>query len=128
MSTGWPLTLPCISPASLANAGERTSAISTDGNENEIVLFALMENEQVVDIFGEDVVFEFRVLLCRPIGPNLRTEVAHGLISDAMFPSSVSLHLWWLTLKLVSMPYWNALHDPEGAEAREPAAPERDSD
>ena len=112
----------------LANAGERTSAISADGNENEIGLSALMENERVVDIFGEDVAFELRALLCGPIGPNLRNEVAHGLIGDAVFSSGVSAYLWWLTLKLVFTPYWNALHDPEAAEAREPAVPERDSD
>ncbi|MGV8885007.1 MAG: DUF4209 domain-containing protein [Microbacteriaceae bacterium] len=112
----------------LANAGERTSAISAGGNENEIGLSALMENERVVDIFGEDVAFELRALLCGPIGPNLRNEVAHGLIGDAVFSSGVSVYLWWLTLKLVFMPYWNALHDPEAAEAREPAVPERESD
>jgi len=112
----------------LANAGERTSAISADGNENEIGLSALMENERVVDIFGEDVAFELRALLCGPIGSNLRNEVAHGLIGDAVLSSGVSVYLWWLTLKLVFMPYWNAMHDPEAAEAREPAVPEREPD
>ncbi|WP_344775453.1 DUF4209 domain-containing protein [Gryllotalpicola kribbensis] len=112
----------------LANAGERTSTISADGNENEIGLSSLMENERVVDIFGEDVAFELRALLCGPIGPNLRNEVAHGLLGDAVFSSGVSIYLWWLTLKLVFMPYWNALHDPEAAEAREPTVPEPDSD
>ncbi|MHB1009918.1 MAG: DUF4209 domain-containing protein [Propionibacteriaceae bacterium] len=112
----------------LANAGERTSAIGADGKENEIGLSALMENERVVDIFGEDVAFELRALLCGPIGPNLRNEVAHGLIGDPVFSSGVSVYLWWLTLKLVFMPYWNALHDPEAAEAREPAVPMRESE
>ena len=69
----------------LANAGERTSAIRADGNESEIGLSALMENERVVDILGEDVAFELRALLCGPIGPNLRNEVAHQLIGDAVF-------------------------------------------
>lgn len=112
----------------LANAGERTSAISADGNEHEIGLSALMENERVVDIFGEDVAFELRALLCGPIGPNLRNEVAHGLTGNAVFSSGVSVYLWWLTLKLVFMPYWNALHDPEAAEAREPGVPQAESD
>lgn len=87
-----------------------------------------MENERVVDIFGGDVGFELRALLCGPIGPNLRNEVAHGLIGDSAFSSGVSVYLWWLTLKLVFMPYWNALHDPRAAEAREPAAPVRESE
>ncbi|MDI6024055.1 DUF4209 domain-containing protein [Leucobacter sp. UT-8R-CII-1-4] len=111
----------------LANAGERTSVISADGNENEVGLSGLMENERVIDIFGEDIVFELRALLCGPIGPNLRNEVAHGLIGDTVFSSGVSVYLWWFTLKLVFMPYWNALHDPGAAEAREPAAPGQES-
>ncbi len=112
----------------LANSGERTSVISADGDENEIGLSALMENERVVDIFGEDVAFELRALLCGPIGPNLRNEVAHGLAGDAAFSSGVSVYLWWLTLKLVFMPYWNALHDPGAAEAREPSDPGQETD
>ncbi|WP_410594063.1 DUF4209 domain-containing protein, partial [Bacillus sp. SIMBA_074] len=95
--------------------------ISAEGTENEVGLSALMENERVVDIFGEDVAFELRALLCGPIGPNLRNEVAHGLIGDSVFSSSAAVYLWWLTLKLVFMPYWNALHDVDAAEAREPA-------
>lgn len=112
----------------LANAGERTSVISADGIETEIGLSSLMENERVADIFGEDVAFEFRALLCGPIGPNLRNEVAHGLLGDAVFVSGASVYLWWFALKLVFMPYWNALHDPAATEAREPAAPGQDSD
>lgn len=111
----------------LANAGQRTSVISAEGTENEVGLSALMENERVVDIFGEDVAFELRALLCGPIGPNLRNEVAHGLIGDSVFSSSAAVYLWWLTLKLVFMPYWNALHDVDAAEAREPATPAHDS-
>lgn len=112
----------------LVNAGERTSTISADGNETEIGLSALMQKDRVVDIFGEDVAFEIRALLCGPIGPNLRNEVGHGMIGDAVFSSSASVYLWWLTLKLVFMPYWNAWHDPEAADAREPADPESGSD
>lgn len=112
----------------LANAGERTSVIGANGQENESGLSTLMENERVVEIFGEDVAFELRALLCGPIGPNLRNELAHGLVGDAAFSSGVSVYLWWLTLKLVLLSYSNPLHDPESAEAREPTTPEQESD
>lgn len=107
----------------LANVGERTSTISPEGNETEIGLSALMENERVVDLFGEGIVFELRALLCGPIGPNLRNNVAHGLIGDVVFYSGASVYLWWFTLKIVLMPFWNVLHNPEAAEAREPTVP-----
>lgn len=111
----------------LAHAGERTSAISYEGIENEIGLSSLMENKRVVEIFGEDVAFEIRALMCGPIGPNLRNEVAHGLIGDSAFSARTSFYLWWLTLKLVLTPYWNPLHNAEATDARESSAPpERD--
>lgn len=111
----------------LANAGTRTSTIGRSGNEHEVGLSALMENEEVIGIFGEDVAFELRALLCGPIGPNLRNEIAHGLIGDAVFFSASSVYLWWFTLKLIFMPYWNVLHDAEAARAREPGVPESEA-
>ncbi|GMA36839.1 DUF4209 domain-containing protein [Demequina litorisediminis] len=98
------------------------------GMKTSLGLSALMENERVVDIFGEDLAFELRALMCGPIGPNLRNEVAHGLVGDSTFSSGVSVYLWWLTLKIVFMPYWNALHNSEAAEAREPDAPHKPSE
>lgn len=107
----------------LTNAGERTSVIDRDGNENEIGLSSLMDNDRIIQILGEDVTFELRALLCGPIGPNLRNEIAHGLIGDTVFSSAVSVYFWWFTLKLVFIPYWNALHNPASAEGNESAGP-----
>lgn len=107
----------------LANSGERTSAIDSDGIENELGLSALMKNTRTVELFGPDITFEIRALLCGPIGPNLRNDVAHGLVDDSMALSSAAVYLWWVALKLAFVPYWNALHDAEAADAREAEAP-----
>lgn len=107
----------------LANAGERTSAIDGDGFESELGLSALMRSERSVDIFGQDVAFEIRALLCGPIGPNARNEIAHGLVDDSVASSSTSAYAWWFALKLAFMPYWNALHDADAADAREAEMP-----
>ncbi|MGC0369029.1 DUF4209 domain-containing protein [Microbacterium sp. SLBN-111] len=107
----------------LANSGERTSAIDSDGVENELGLSALMKNARTVDLFGPDITFEIRALLCGPIGPNLRNDVAHGLVDDSIVHSSAGVYLWWFALKLAFIPYWNALHDAETADAREAESP-----
>lgn len=112
----------------LKNAGELTSTISNGGTENELGLSALMDNDRVVDIFGEDVAFELRALLCGPLGANLRNEVAHGLVGDRAFFSAVSVYLWWFTFKLVFMPYWKLFHDSKSTEDRESSVPEQSSD
>ncbi|MEJ1229854.1 MAG: DUF4209 domain-containing protein [Galbitalea sp.] len=91
--------------------------------ESEVGLSALMELDEVLPIFGEDVVFEIRALMCGPIGPNLRNEVAHGLVSDSMAASVHSLYVWWFCFRLVYLLFWNGLRDAGSTDV--PAAPKR---
>lgn len=107
----------------LANAGEATSTINGDQIEAEVGMSALMERASVTEVFGPDISFELRALLCGPIGPNLRNDVAHGLLSDGEAEGANGLYLWWFALRLIVIPFWNALHDREAAEGREPARP-----
>ncbi len=110
----------------LANAGEPTSTISPQQTETEIGLSSLMERESADEVFGEDLAFELRALLCGPIGPNLRNDVAHGLLNDNEAGGANGLYLWWLALRLVFIPFWNSIHDTDAAEAREPSRPSED--
>jgi hypothetical protein len=108
----------------LGNAGVITTTISPEGIENEKGLSALMEAREVDQIFGEDIAYEIRALFCSSLGPNLRNEVAHGLLSDGAANSANALYAWWLVLRLVLMQFWNRHHDAEAADAREPARPD----
>jgi hypothetical protein len=86
----------------LREAGEATSNVGqTTGAENERGLSALMESPRAVEILGEDIAFEVRALLCGPLGPNLRNEIAHGLIDDGSIGAATPVYLWWFALKLV---------------------------
>ncbi|MDH3335910.1 MAG: DUF4209 domain-containing protein, partial [Rhodospirillaceae bacterium] len=64
----------------LKQHGEKTTNIDVNGIENENGLSTLMENPKVKAIFGKDLVFELKAIFCDPFGPNLRNELAHGLI------------------------------------------------
>lgn len=111
----------------LRNAGQQTS-IMDRGVEQEIGLSALMGREAVSEIFGEDIAFEIRALFCGPIGPNLRNDFAHGLVSDASVGSVYALYCWWFVLRLAFVPFWNRIHDTRTADSHEPAERDRQSE
>lgn len=76
-----------------------------DGKEQEIGLSNLMEKDGVMDIFGEDLTFEIKALMCNHIGPNLRNNTAHGLLNDNEMNSLFSLYFWWFCLKFLYSQY-----------------------
>lgn len=97
----------------LKNAGVKTTNLDIEGIENENGLSALMGLPEVAAIFGEDLSFEIKALLCDALGPNLRNELAHGLLDDDSFPSATSIYVWWMGLKLVFNTFWNAARKAE---------------
>lgn len=92
----------------LKQAGVKTTTLSLEGIENENGLSALMELPEVQKIFGENLAFEIRSLFCDPFGPNLRNELAHGLLDDGACYSIHSIYAWWFALRLVFNTFWNA--------------------
>ena len=67
-----------------------------------------MDLPQTEEIFGEDLSFEIKALFCDPFGPNLRNELAHGLLGDRACESTSAIYAWWFGLKLVFNTFWNA--------------------
>jgi len=59
-------------------------------------------------LFGKDLSFEIKVLFCDALGPNLRNELAHGLLDDDSFQSIHAIYAWWMGLRLVFNAFWNA--------------------
>ncbi len=101
----------------LKQAGVQTTNIDSNGIENENGLSSLMDLPQTEEIFGEDLSFEIRALFCVPFGPNLRNNLAHGLLDDRSCYSLETIYAWWLGLKLVFNTFWNALSS--NAESKE---------
>ena len=101
----------------LKQAGVQTTNIDSNGIENENGLSSLMDLPQTKEIFGEDLSFEIRALFCVPFGPNLRNNLAHGLLDDRSCYSLETIYAWWLGLKLVFNTFWNALSS--NAESKE---------
>lgn len=92
----------------LKQAGIRTTTLDVDGIETEYGLSTLMGMPEAEKVFGENLTFEFGALLCDPHGPNLRNELAHGLMEEDACQSVYAIYVWWLALKLVFNAYWMA--------------------
>lgn len=93
----------------LQEAGVRTTIIENGTDvEQEIGFSKLVEKEKFEDIFGKDLSFELKALFCDGAGPNLRNNVAHGLLSSYEMNSVYSVYCWWLCFKLVFINFYNA--------------------
>lgn len=97
----------------LKAAGAKTTNLDINGIENENGLSTLMDLPETARVFGEDLSFEIKMLFCDAFGPNLRNELAHGLITEEDCHSIYAIYAWWLALKLVFNTFWNAARREE---------------
>jgi len=86
----------------LKEAGAHTSNVDKDGIENENGLSTLLDLPEAVSVFGKDIIFEIKAVFADALGPNLRNEVAHGLLDDNAASSIGSIYAWWMVLRLIT--------------------------
>lgn len=91
----------------LKQAGAKTTNIDLDGIQNENGMSTLMDLPEAEQVFGRDLVFEFKSLFCDAFGPNLRNELAHGLLDEDDCHSPYAIYAWWLVLRLTLNAWWN---------------------
>jgi hypothetical protein len=84
----------------LKNEGVHTLYIGDGGVETEKALGALLDTEQASAYLGPRLSFELRALLLEQVGPNLRNELAHGLVTDGVLWGAPSIYAWWLCLRM----------------------------
>ena len=104
---------------SLEIAGVSTSHFDKDGIETENGLSALIDLPQTITRFGKDVTYEIKALFCDQMGPNLRNNIAHGLLDDQQANSVEAVYAWWLGLQLVFNTYWYSLNKEKVGDQRE---------
>jgi hypothetical protein len=90
--------------------GVKTTVIDKDGIETEPGASTLMEKKEFYDIFGKDIGFELNALLSDKNGPNLRNNLAHGLLSADDMQSQFSAYFWWFCFKLIYIQFYNSLY------------------
>lgn len=92
----------------LKQTGAKTTTLDINGIENENGMSTLMDLPEAEKVFGENLSFELKTLFCDAFGPNLRNELAHGLLDDESCQSVYAFYVWWLGLRLVFNTFWNA--------------------
>lgn len=93
----------------LQEAGIQTSVIENNTDiEQEVGLSTLVDKDGFETIFGKDLGFEIKVLFCDASGPNLRNNVAHGLLSTNQMNDIYSIYCWWFCFKLVYLNFYNS--------------------
>lgn len=92
----------------LKQSGATTTNIDKDGIQNENGMSTLMELPETVQVFGKDLAFELNSLFCDAFGPNLRNELAHGLLDEDGFNTPFAIYAWWLALRLTFIAWWNS--------------------
>ncbi|WP_316869812.1 DUF4209 domain-containing protein [Ralstonia wenshanensis] len=107
----------------LKQAGAKTTNIDRDGIENENGMSTLMELPEAEHVFGKALAFEFRSLFCDAFGPNLRNELAHGLLDEDACNSPSAIYAWWLIFRLTFNAWWNVAHKSDAVEQPTEPAP-----
>lgn len=97
----------------LKQAGAKTTNLDKDGIENENGMSTLMDLPEAEQVFGKDLAFELKTLFCDSFGPNLRNELAHGLLDEDACHSPYAIYAWWLGLRLVFNTWWNTARNPD---------------
>lgn len=113
--------MECIARYHLKNAGAVTINTDRDGIQMEMGLSTLVRLPQMEAVFGKDLTFEIKALFCDQDGPNLRNDVAHGLIPDGGGSDIDSVYAWWFMFRLVfrTSPYASRNRRVDAARAQE---------
>lgn len=84
----------------LKEAGAHTAHLDKNGIEHEKGLSTLLDMPESLEVFGQDHLFELKALLTDSIGPNLRNEVAHGLLTDNAAYAEAPIYAWWVLMRM----------------------------
>lgn len=86
-----------------------TSKLLSSGVQREKDLNELLNDSDVIKIFGDDTIFTLRALMTEQCGGNFRNSLAHGLLSYDEIQCSQGAYCWWLVLRLIMTPFLSLL-------------------
>lgn len=81
---------------------EALTAHHKDGLDMEVALASLIDRPQMAEEFGDGLKLAIHAIMCDRAGPNLRNDVAHGLVNEEACESAHALYAWWMVLQLIT--------------------------
>lgn len=90
----------------LDRAGHEVTKRDKHGLQNFIQMGTVLSERRadLEAIFGRDIVQELRVLFVDQNGPDLRNQIAHGLMRQEQFFHHASIYAWWFIFHLTICP------------------------
>ncbi len=85
-------------------SGGIASRVKTNGVQPERMLPDLLEEAGKTGLLSDDLVFDLESLLVEAGGPNLRHQLAHGMLDYHEYFSASAMYLWWSVLRLCVLP------------------------
>ena len=84
---------------------EEPTTLHANKEQERDGLKALLENPEIIKIFGIDGVIHLRTLLIDKRYPGLRHSVAHGFVPFDYFYGTGAIYTWWLIFRIIMVPY-----------------------
>ena len=84
---------------------EEPTTLHANKEQERDGLKALLENPEIIKIFGIDGVIHLRTLLIDKRYPGLRHSVAHGFVPSDYFYGTGAIYTWWLIFRIIMVPY-----------------------
>lgn len=80
----------------LSGEGVEVSSMDKMGYQDVFQMGRILSLEALVDVLGDDLVKEMRILFTDRYGPRLRDRMSHGLMPSDEFYSDICFYAWWL--------------------------------
>lgn len=99
----------------LQSDGVIVSGLDQKGNQREFDLNKLLEMPETEQRLTQDVVTTLRIIFTHQAGPNIRNELAHGMLPSGACASPAAIYGWWTIVWLVLNPIASVVLDLERA-------------
>ena len=106
----------------LATANFEVTTRDKHGLQSVIPMGTILSDrkEQLEPILGADIVKELKLLFSDQHGPDLRNNIAHGLLGHDDFFSFYTIYAWWFILFLCIHPVYQHFQQEPKQEEKEP--------
>lgn len=84
---------------------EEPTTLHSNNEQERDGLKSLLENPEIIRIFGIDEIIHLRTVLIDKRYPGLRHFVAHGFINSNYFYGTAAIYTWWLIFRIIMASY-----------------------
>ena len=84
---------------------EEPTTLHANNEQERDGLKSLLENPEIIRIFGINGIIHLRTVLIDKRYPGLRHSVAHGFINSNYFYGTGAIYTWWLIFRIIMVSY-----------------------